>query len=75
MVGRQAAIEKSTWKVLLGNNVSKETRPEEIEDILLSLGDRGFVKKRKKEKERKKENHQVSLKFHVMLKKSLSFLR
>lgn len=62
MVGREAVIEKLTWKVLLENKVSKETGSGETEKLLLSLGNTGLV--------RKKKNHQVSFKFHAMVRKN-----
>lgn len=37
MVGREAVIEKVTWQVFLGNNVSQETGQEDVDDILFSL--------------------------------------
>lgn len=58
MVGKKAVIEKLMSKVLLGNNVSKETGSEKIEDILLLFGERDlfFFKSSK-----------VTFKFHVMV--------
>lgn len=35
--GRERIIEKLTWKAFLGNNISKETKEEDRDDILLSL--------------------------------------
>lgn len=46
MVGREAVIEKLTWKVLLENKVSKETGPGETEKLRLSLGNTGLIRKK-----------------------------
>lgn len=46
MVGREAVIEKLTWKMFLENKVSQETRPEDTEELLPSLASTGSVRKK-----------------------------